>query len=171
MAAEKQIDAAQKFLRGIQSLASYEEVRDKQAQGVQRSLEKVVSFTAAQAAFWLGLLQADLWTVAFDTFREVVAAKTRPVEVESNRDGVTQDFSLLPCYLSDDLAQDVGMPQLIRIACYADCVSMRQNLRCTMHQKPQRQQSWCQMEYVQAGLVAEATARDSTRCFAASSLL
>ena len=48
MAAEKQIDAAQKFLRGIQSLASYAEVRDKQAQGVQRSLQKVVSFTAAQ---------------------------------------------------------------------------------------------------------------------------
>ena len=171
MAAERQIDAAQKFLRGIVSSTLHADVRDKQAQGVQRSLEKVVSFTAAQAAFWLGLLQADLWTVAFDTFREVVAAKTRPVEVESNRDGVTQDFSLLPCYLSDDLAQDVGMPQLIRIACYADCVSMRQNLRCTMHQKPQRQQSWCQMEYVQAGLVAEATARDSTRCFAASSLL
>ena len=77
MAAEKQIDAAQKFLRGIQSLASYEEVRDKQAQGVQRSLEKVVSFTAAQAASWLRLLQADLWTVGqLDSFRELVAAKT-----------------------------------------------------------------------------------------------
>lgn len=109
MAAEKQIDAAQKFLRGIQSLASYEEVRDKQAQGVQRSLEKVVSFTAAQAASWLRLLQADLWTVGqLDSFRELVAAKTRPVEVESNRGGVTQDFTMLPYYLSDDLAQDVG---------------------------------------------------------------
>jgi hypothetical protein len=109
MAAEKQIDAAQKFLRGIQSLASYEEVRDKQAQGVQRSLEKLYSFIAAQAASWLRLLQADLWTVGqLDSFRELVAAKTRPVEVESNRGGVTQDFTLLPYYLSDDLAQDVG---------------------------------------------------------------
>ena len=77
-------------------------------EGVQRSLEKVVSFNAALAASWLRLLQADLWTVAFDAFREVVAAKTRPVEVESNRGGVTQDvtqdFSLLPYCLSDDLA-------------------------------------------------------------------
>lgn len=111
MAAEKQIDAAQKFLRGIESLASYAEVRDKQAQGVQRALEKVVSFTAAQAAAWLRLLQADLWTVGqLDRFRELVAAKTRPVEVESSRGGVSQDFTLLPYYLSDDLAQDVGNP-------------------------------------------------------------
>ena len=48
MAAEKQLQAAQRFLRGILTLASYEEVRGKQALGVQKSLEKVVSFSAAQ---------------------------------------------------------------------------------------------------------------------------
>ena len=60
MAAEKQIDAAQKFLRGIVSLTSYAEVRDKQAQGRQRALEKITAFSAAQAASTLSLLEADL---------------------------------------------------------------------------------------------------------------
>ena len=44
MSVEKQLDAAQKFLRGITSFASYAEVTEKQAHGVQRSLEKGFSF-------------------------------------------------------------------------------------------------------------------------------
>ena len=62
MSVEKQLDAAQKFLRGITSLTSYAEVREKQALGVQRSLEKVAAFSVAQAATWLGTLQEELWS-------------------------------------------------------------------------------------------------------------
>ena len=82
--AEKQLEAAQKFLRGILSLTSYEEVRDKQAQGIGKALEKAGGFTAAQAASWLGLLEADLWSSSqLDCFRETVAGKTLPLEVDT----------------------------------------------------------------------------------------
>ena len=57
--AEKQLDAAQKFLRGILSLASYGEVQSKQALGVAKALERVPSLSAAQAAAYLGVLQTD----------------------------------------------------------------------------------------------------------------
>ena len=56
MSVEKQLDAAQKFLRGIRSLSSYEEIREKQALGVQKALEKVPAYTAAQAAAVLAFL-------------------------------------------------------------------------------------------------------------------
>ena len=84
MSVEKQLDAAQKFLRGITSLTSYAEVREKQALGVQRSLEKVAAFSVAQAATWLGTLQEELWSNSpVETFREIVALKARPVEADS----------------------------------------------------------------------------------------
>jgi len=83
MSVEKQLDAAQKFLRGITSLTSYAEVREKQALGVQRSLEKVAAFSVAQAATWLGTLQEELWSNSqVETFREIVALKARPVEAD-----------------------------------------------------------------------------------------
>ena len=56
MSVEKQLDAAQKFLRGIRSLSSYEEIREKQALGVQKALEKVPAYTAAQVAAVLAFL-------------------------------------------------------------------------------------------------------------------
>lgn len=110
MSVEKQLDAAQKFLRGIRSLSSYEEIREKQALGVQKALEKVPAYTAAQAAAVLGLLQPDLWSTSHvDAFQEKVALKTKPVETDQQR-GLAQDFSLLPHYLSDDLAAAIGDP-------------------------------------------------------------
>ena len=131
MSAEKQLDAAQKFLRGITSLASYAEVREKQALGVQRSLEKVAAFTVAQAATWLGALQEELWSTAqVATFREIVAQKARPVEADNSK-AATQDFTLLPFYLTDELGQDIGNPAvdsdrlLYRLCQHAAKMSLR----------------------------------------------
>ena len=93
MSVEKQLEAAPKFLRGIRSLTSYAEVRDKQASGLLKALEKVQCFTAAQAAVLLAQVQPDLWGESqVDSFREKVALKTRPVESDQPR-AVTQDFS------------------------------------------------------------------------------
>ena len=88
MSVEKQLEAAQKFLRGIRSLTSYEEVRDKQALhvGVQKALDKVQCFAAAQAAAWLAQVQPDFWGDSqAESFRENVAVKTRPVESYQTR--------------------------------------------------------------------------------------
>ena len=62
MSVEKQLEAAQKFLRGIHSLTSYEEVRDKQALhvGVQKALDKVQCFAAAQGGCVAGTGAARL---------------------------------------------------------------------------------------------------------------
>ena len=128
---EKQLDAAQKFLRGIRALSSYEEIREKQALGVQKALEKVPAYTAAQAAAVLGLVQPDLWSASHvDVFQEKVALKTRPVETEQQR-GLAQDFSLLPHYLSDDLAAAIGDPDadterlLFRLCHHATQLTLR----------------------------------------------
>ena len=108
MSVEKQLEAAQKFLRGIRSLTSYAEVRDKQASGFLKALEKVEFFTAAQAAALLAQVQPDLWAESqVDSFREKVALKTRSIESDQAR-AVTQDFSLLPYYLTDELAAAIG---------------------------------------------------------------
>ena len=88
MSVEKQWEAAQKFLRGIRSLTSYEEVRDKQALhvGVQKALDKVQCFAAAQAAAWLAQVQPDFWgDFQAESFGENVAVKTRPVEIDQTR--------------------------------------------------------------------------------------
>ena len=132
MSAEKQLQAAQRFLRGIVSLSSYGEVRDKQALGVEKALDKAVSFTAAQAASLLSALEPDLWgeTVA-NRLRGIVAQKALPVEVENLRAGPTQDFGLLPYYLPDDLAQDLGKDEvdserlLCRLCQHASKLSLR----------------------------------------------
>eukprot|EP00435_Cladocopium_sp_Y103_P055052 s612_g18.t1 len=108
MACQKQLEAAQKFLRGIRSLTPCVEVRDQQAAGVTRSFEKAQGFTAAQAAAVLALVEPDLWATSHvEAWQELVALKTKPVESETTR-GVTQDFALLPYYLSDDLAAAIG---------------------------------------------------------------
>eukprot|EP00435_Cladocopium_sp_Y103_P008916 s5818_g2.t1 len=110
MSAEKQLEAAQRFLRGIRSPASYAEARDKQAAGLLRALERIPVFTASAAAAWLGALQEDLWSSCqVQRFTEVVAAKTKPVETDTSR-VTAQDFTLLPYYLTDDLAQAIGNP-------------------------------------------------------------
>eukprot|EP00435_Cladocopium_sp_Y103_P029288 s1740_g7.t1 len=131
MSVEKQLEAAQKFLRGIRSLASYEEVRDKQALGVQKALDKVQCFTAAQAAAWLAQVQPDLWGDSqVESFREKVAFKTRPVESDQPR-LVTQDFSMLPYYLNDELAAAIGQVDgdaerlLFRLCHHAAQLSLR----------------------------------------------
>ena len=80
----------------------------------------------------LSALEPDLWgeTVA-NRLRGIVAQKALPVEVENLRAGPTQDFGLLPYYLPDDLAQDLGKDEvdserlLCRLCQHASKLSLR----------------------------------------------
>eukprot|EP00435_Cladocopium_sp_Y103_P061924 s1727_g23.t1 len=113
MTVEKQLDAAQKFLRGIVSLASYEEARNKQAVGLQKSLEKAGPHSVLPKR-QLGLVFCRL-TYGGD----------------SSRGGCAQDFTLLPHYPSDDLAGDIGNVNvdsdhlLLRVCQHAAKMSLR----------------------------------------------
>ena len=60
----KQIEAAQRFLRGLVALGSFPEIREKQWRGVSKALEKLTVLTPAQAAEWLSVLDGELWTAA-----------------------------------------------------------------------------------------------------------
>ena len=96
----KHIEAAQKFLRGVVALSSFSEIREKQWRGVVKALEKVSALMPAQAAGWLAAFDGELWTSAqVAEFQEKVAAKTKPLEEQSNR-GSGQDFIMLPYYLT-----------------------------------------------------------------------
>ena len=54
--------------------------------GVQKALDKVQCFAAAQAAAWLAQVQPDFWGDSqAESFRENVAVKTRPVESDQTR--------------------------------------------------------------------------------------
>jgi hypothetical protein len=100
----KQIEAAQRFLRGIVSLGSFSEIREKQCRGVCHALGKLSMLTAAQAAEWLAALDNELWTAAqVAEFQEAVAAKTKALEEDSIR-VILQDFLMLPYYLTEELA-------------------------------------------------------------------
>ena len=136
-----QLVASQKFLRGITSLTSFSDVRETQAAGVQRSLEKITALTVSEAATWLGALQEDLWSNAQAArFKEIVASKTRSVQ-EDNSKALAQDFTLLPFYLTDELMHDIGNPDVDSDQCCIDCVSMLR--RCLYAMPPRhREQLW-----------------------------
>ena len=62
--------------------------------------------------------------------REIVALKARPVEADNSK-AATQDFTLLPFYLTDELGQDIGNPAvdsdrlLFRLCQHAAKMSLR----------------------------------------------
>eukprot|EP00435_Cladocopium_sp_Y103_P018240 s4746_g4.t1 len=120
----KQIEAAQRFLRGVVALGSFSEIREKQWRGVSKSLEKLSVLTPAQAAEWLAALDAELWTAAqVAEYQEKIAAKTKALEEQSCR-GTGQDFLMLPYYLTEELAamvvtdEDMDRDALLQKLCY-----------------------------------------------------
>eukprot|EP00435_Cladocopium_sp_Y103_P038537 s3768_g10.t1 len=114
----KQIEAAQRFLRGVVALGSFSEIREKQWRGVSKSLEKLSVLTPAQAAEWLAALDTELWTSAqVAEYQEKIAAKTKAR-------GTGQDFLMLPYFLTEELAamvvtdEDMDRDALLQKLCY-----------------------------------------------------
>ena len=100
----KQIEAAQRILRGVVALGSFSDIREKQWRGVSKALGKVPVLTPAQAAEWLAALDGNIWTAAqVAEYQEAVAVKTNALEEQACR-GTGQDFQMLPYYLTEELA-------------------------------------------------------------------
>ena len=165
MSVEKQLDAAQRFLLGIRSLSTYEVIRDKQAVGVQKALEKTTVFSAAQAAAFLGLVQPDLWATSHvEVFREQVALKTSPVASDQPR-VIAQDFSLLPYYLSEVLAVAIGQTEadteqlLFRLCHHAVQLTLRKATLVVLAPKQQHELFCCFKPVVTKYLVASPDAK------------
>ena len=120
----KQMEAAQKFLRGVVALSSFSEMREKQWRGVSKSLEKVAVLTPAQAAEWLAAFDGELWTAAqVAEYQASIAEKTKALEEQPMR-GTGQDFLMLPYYLTEELAtmvlagEDLDRDALLQKLCY-----------------------------------------------------
>ena len=102
---QKVLEGTQEFLRGIKQLSSYEEQRDKQAKAIGKSLTKTVSLQPAHAAQWLQRVDDSLWsTDQVLEFKRLIAEKTRGDEDRER--GLSQDFTMLPHFLSEDLVCD-----------------------------------------------------------------
>eukprot|EP00435_Cladocopium_sp_Y103_P057128 s2323_g19.t1 len=100
----KQVDAAQKFLRGIRALPGYSDFAEKQAGGIKKYLEKLQEVTPGEAASILDRIDDALWTASqVEAFRESLACKTRAVVEENSRTTQLQEFTSLPYFLPDDL--------------------------------------------------------------------
>ena len=103
----KQLEAAQRFLRGILELPAYGEFVEKQAIGIKKVMEKLREATPAEAASILGAIDTKLWRVSHvEMFRAMIASKTRAVLEESLRT-TQQDFTTLPYFLSEELYRKV----------------------------------------------------------------
>lgn len=59
---EKLLEAAQRFLRGVLSLPSYEDIQTKQLKGLLHCLDKVKDLSTAQAGMFLDALDPELWS-------------------------------------------------------------------------------------------------------------
>jgi hypothetical protein len=103
-ALEKQLEASQRFLGGVRSLASYEDIQQKQLRGLLIALGKSKDLSTSQAASFVEAIDSRLWSVAaVEELQRQVAAKTSQGEVDSERRRM-QDFSQIIHFLAPDLA-------------------------------------------------------------------
>ena len=107
----KQVDAAQKFLRGVKTLPNFTELEEKQVLRLQKMLEKVCNVTTEQAAAVLDLLDESLWSEdAGAKLKTMVAEMTAEAEAgQAKRD--TQDYRMLPHYMTSDLSEQLKAKQ------------------------------------------------------------
>ena len=104
-AVEKQLEAAQRFLRGVRSLPSYEDIQTKQLKGLLHCLDKVKDLSTAQAGIFLDALDPELWSEeAREKLRLRVAEKISHGEEEGGVRRPMQDFTQIINFLTGDLA-------------------------------------------------------------------
>ena len=119
---EKQLEAAQRFLRGVLSLPSYEDIQTKQLKGLLHCLDKGKDLSTAQAGMFLDALDPELWSEeAREKLRLRVAEKTSHGEEEGVRRPM-QDFAQIIHFLTEDLAAAIlggqaSPDRLLRLLC------------------------------------------------------
>ena len=122
-AVEKQLEAAQRFLRGVRSLPSYEDIQTKQLKGLLHCLDKVKDLSTAQAGIFLDALDPELWSEeAREKLRLRVAEKTSYGEEEGGVRRPMQDFTQITHFLTEDLAAAIlggqaSPDRLLRLLC------------------------------------------------------
>lgn len=129
---QKQIDAAQRFLRGIRQLPGYDEFALKQASGISKAFERVKELTPGEAAGILGSIDEMLWSTSqVEQFRQLLAQKTRAVLEDALRPTQQQDFTALPYLVSEELSTRVLCPStdkdqlLFELCAYAAKLTLR----------------------------------------------
>ena len=107
----KQVDAAQKFLRGVKTLPTFASLEEEQVLRLEKIVDKVHNVTTAQAAAILDLLDETLWSDdACAKLKTLVAEMTAEAEAsQAKRD--TQDYRMLPHYMSSDLSEQLKAKQ------------------------------------------------------------
>ena len=132
----KQLEAAQKFLRGIRALPAYGNFEEKQFIGIKKVIDKMRESTPGEAAGILAAIDENLWLVSHvETFRHMLAGKTRAVVEDAVRT-TQQDFTTLPFFLSEELygkvsCQGNDKDQLLFDVCAHGHGSHESNDHCT----------------------------------------
>ena len=98
---EKQIEASQRFLRGLRSLASFEEVRSRQYRHLRGVIEKAPLVSTACVADLVSSLDASVWEHAqIEELKALLADKLGEVGKERR---AMQDYVCLPLYLDQSV--------------------------------------------------------------------
>ena len=100
----KQVDASQRFLRGLQSLPSFAETRSKQAEQLLATVERVQNFTVEEANKVLEIFSESLWGPDLsERFKAQLSARTNLIQPSACGRRPLQNYLALPRYLTQSL--------------------------------------------------------------------
>lgn len=104
---KKQLDAAQRFLSGLKSLASFDLRVSEYATLLKEQIEQSENWSTAEGSEILALLDDSLWGSESVNLRELIASRCVLRDGETSKTGKErrplQDFLNLPLYLTHDL--------------------------------------------------------------------
>ena len=104
---KKQLDAAQRFLSGLKSLASFDLRVSEYATLLKQQIEQSENWSTAEGSEILALLDDSLWGSESVNLKELIASRCVLRDGETSKTGKErrplQDFLNLPLYLTHDL--------------------------------------------------------------------
>ena len=83
VALEKQLEASQRFLGGVRSLASYEDIQQKQLRGLLIALGKSKDLSTSQAASFVEAIGSRLWSEAAVECGMAARSRTLPCHLSA----------------------------------------------------------------------------------------
>ena len=116
---ERQLKAAQKFLRGVQSLPTFGDIQRKQVNELQRFFLKVDYLSTDASARLLEVLKPQLWNHHTDELRQKIVDRTGKDDPSARKSN--QDYLAAVCYLSASLVakleRDRNRVQVLELLC------------------------------------------------------
>ena len=112
---KKNIEAAQNFLAGLQTLSIFQEMRLKQVMALEVQISKAAQLSTSDAASLLSILDEDLWGSQAPRLKEAVAAKVAALEPKTSEFAgrrKNQDYLQLPNYLTADIWDQLRSSEL-----------------------------------------------------------